>query len=162
MKTKLFTILIVSMLLLLSGCSKDIVFNSLDQLGITSNVKNNVIVDGKPIFKEAYIFEDFESYKKYYHEFFESYGEVVPPLNIDFKNENLILCNTLLSEGKSGLIYRIETIKRNGNTIKVYLSNEGSVKVNDDALNKYYNHSCLIKLDKNLISETNEIILIRP
>lgn len=160
MKIKLYIILIV-LLIILTGCSEEIYFDRNNAYGVTYRIKEDVIVDGNPKYMEAYIFEDFDSYKSYYREYFEVDTNIVIPDGIDFKKESLLLCNTLLNEGNEGVVYSIKEIKKNGNKIKVYMKTDGYVKVKDDNSGLHYNHTYLIKIDKNLIPEDFEIIVVK-
>jgi len=161
MKIRLFKIIIILSLLILTSCSQEISFDSDNAYSILSEIKEDVVVNGKHKYEEVYIFQDFESYKKYYEEFFEIYTQIVIPNELDFNKESLMVYNTLLNEGNRGVIYSIEEIIKSSNKIKVYVKADAKVEVSDYVDGSYYNRSHLITIDKNLIPEDSEIIVIR-
>lgn len=161
MKLRIFKVIIILSMLILTGCSEEISFDSDNSYSILSEIKENVIVNGKPKYEEVYIFKDIESYKKYYEEFFQIYSEIFVPDELDFSKVNLLLHNTVLNDGDRGAVYSIEKITKRNNKIKVYVKADAKVQVSNYVNSRYYNRSHLIIIDKSLVPENSEIIVIR-
>ncbi|MGF7056416.1 hypothetical protein [Brassicibacter mesophilus] len=161
MNVRAFIITTVLLALMLTGCSEEISYDSNNTYSVINEIKEDAIVDGKPQYKEVYIFKDFESYKKYYQDYYNIHSEIVVPDEIDFNNENLLVYNTVLNKSNKGVGYGIDKIIKRGNKIKIYLNADSYIKVNSEKNDKYYNNGRLVIVDKNTLSDDNEIIVIR-
>lgn len=160
MRAKLLVTLFI-LVVLLTGCSEKINFETNKTFGVISTIKSDSIINGSPKFNEVYIFEDLESYKKYYEEFFESHGEIQPLNESDFEKKNIILYNTLLTRKGDGEAFKIEEIRIYGEKIKVYITSNTNIKSAKEVSSELYNYAHIAKVDKNLIPQNYEVVVVK-
>lgn len=161
MKVKKLTLIIVMTILIFTGCSKEIEFDSDNTYAVLNEIKQNKIIDGKPQYDDVYVFEDLESYKKYKQDNFEIYSKIMVSEEIDFSKENLLVHNTFLNKDTKEKCYGVTKITKRGNTVKLHIKADGYVTVSDEKKDKYYNESLLIIVSKDLVSKDNKIVVIK-
>lgn len=161
MKLSVFKLIIILSMFILTGCSEEVSFDTDNSYSILSEIKENVTINGKPKYEEVYIFQDIESYKKYYEEFFQINSEIFVPDELDFSKVDLLLHNTVLNDGDRGEVYSIKKITKRSDKIKVYVEADVKVQVSNYVNGRYYNRAHLIVIDKSLVTENSEIIVIR-
>ena len=148
------------LIVLVTGCSKKINLENHTNFGIISTIKNDSIIDGSHKFDETYIFEDYESYKEYYHKFFVVNDEIAGLEESDFENNCIILYNTLIDKEKDGEVFHIEEVRIYGKKIKIYITSSDQIKASEEINGEYYNYSYIVEIDKNLIPENYEVIVV--
>lgn len=154
-------ILLVMILIIVTGCSKEINFDNSTNFGVISTIKTDSMVDGSPTFDQTYIFNDFDSYKEYYHQFFVVNGEIAGLEESDFESNSIILYNTLIDKEKNGNVYGIEKVRVSGKKINIHIKSSGQVKPKQESSDVYYNYSYIVKIDKDLIPKDYKIVIVQ-
>lgn len=159
MKRKSLMFLFI-LIVLVTGCSKRINLENSTNFGMISTIKNDSIINGSTQYDKTYIFEDYESYKEYYHKFFVVNGEITGLEASDFENNSIILYNTLIDKERGGKVFHIEEVRISGKKIKIYITSSGQVKTDEEVYDEYYNYSYIVKINKSLIPENHEVIVV--
>ena len=159
MKGKLLVSIFI-FIIFATGCSKEIHLDNHTNFGIISTIKSDSIINGSPRFDEIHIFEDFESYKEYYYKFLEVNDEIVGLEEFDFENNNIILYNTIIDKERGGEVFHIEEIRIYSKKIKIYITSSRHIKAVEEVIGEYYNYTDIVEIDKNLIPEKYEIIVV--
>lgn len=161
MRVKKLILLVSLTTLILTGCSKEIEFDSNNTYGVLNEIKQDKVIDGRPQYDDVYVFENLESYKKYKQDNFEMCSEIMVPKEIDFSKENLIVHNTFFNKCTKEKCYGVTKITKRGNTVKLHIKADAYVDVSDEKKDKYYNRSLLIIVSKDLVSKDNKIVVTK-
>ena len=123
---KIIVMILISVALLINtSCAKEekITFDYEDQINVLHQLVNKDS-NNKPIRPQGdfYIFYNDNDYKDFVKQYFTSQ---LPLENIDFKTNDLLLINFKWGDKLEGPSYRVDSIVRKGNEIKIVIKNSG-------------------------------------